>query len=60
MSIKSITINPDRSLSLICCAISSAASKFVFSAVFSILICFVDCPEFISIETNASVGLITR
>ena len=39
---------------------SSAASKFVFSAVFSILICLVDWPEFISIETKASVGLMTK
>ena len=35
----------------------SAASKFVFKAVFSILVCFVDWPELISIETRASVGL---
>ena len=27
---------------------------------FSMLICFVDCPELISIATNASVGLITK
>ena len=42
---KSTTIKPDKSLSLICLAISSAASRFVFTAVFSILVCFVDCPE---------------
>ena len=40
-------------------AISSAASRLVFNAVFSILICFVDWPEFISIDTKASVGFIT-
>ena len=56
---KSITIRPERSLNLICLAISSAASILVFKAVFSIFICLVDWPEFISIETNASVGLIT-
>ena len=32
----------------------------VFNAVFSMLICLVDCPEFISIATKASVGLITK
>ena len=53
-------MRPDKSLSFIWWAISSAASKLVFNAVFSILICFVDCPELISIETSASVGLITR
>ena len=42
MSIKSTTIRPDKSLNFIWCAISSAASKFVFKAVFSIFICFVD------------------
>ena len=40
--IKSITIRPERSLILICLAISSAASTFVLSAVFSIFNCFVD------------------
>ena len=34
---KSITINPERSLILICLEISSAASKLVFKAVFSML-----------------------
>ena len=56
---KSMTINPDKSLNFICRAISSAASKFVFNAVFSIFICFVDWPEFMSIDTKASVGFIT-
>jgi len=42
MSIKSITINPERSLILICLEISSAASILVFKAVFSILIYFID------------------
>ena len=54
-----MTINPDRSLILICLEISSAASILVFKAVFSILDSFIDCPEFTSIDTNASVGLIT-
>ena len=57
---KSITIRPERSLNFIWWAISSAASKFVLSAVFSIFICLVDCPEFMSIDTNASVGFITK
>ena len=35
--------------------ISSATSMLVFRAVFSILICLVDCPEFISLN-KASVG----
>ena len=55
-----MTIRPDKSLILICRAISSAASRFVFKAVFSILTSLIDCPEFISIETSASVGLITK
>ncbi len=59
ISIKSITIRPDKSLNFICLEISSAASIFVLRAVFSIFICFVDWPEFISIATKASVGLIT-
>ena len=56
---KSITIRPERSLILICLDISSAASRFVFKAVFSMFISFIDLPEFISIDTSASVGLIT-
>ena len=40
--------------------ISSAASRFVLNAVSSIFLCFVYLPEFISIETKASVWLITR
>ncbi len=56
---KSITINPDKSLILICLDISSAASRFVLSAVFSTLNSFIDLPEFTSIDTNASVGFIT-
>ena len=59
MSIKSITINPERSLILICLDISSAASRLVFKAVFSIFTSLIDFPEFISIETYASVGFIT-
>ena len=59
MSIKSITINPERSLILICLEISSAASKFVLRAVFSILLSLIDWPEFISIDIKASVGLMT-
>ena len=40
--------------------IISAASKLVFTAVFSIFICLVDWPEFMSIDTNASVGFMTK
>ena len=53
-------INPDKSLILICLAISSAASKFVSKAVLSTFFCFIELPEFISIETKASVGFITK
>ena len=53
-------INPDKSLILICLAISSAASRFVSKAVLSTFFCLIELPEFISIETNASVGLITK
>ena len=57
---KSIIIKPDKSLILICLDISSAASRFVSKAVLSTFFCFIELPEFISIETSASVGLITR
>ena len=57
---KSITINPARSLSLACLAISSAASILVARAVFSIFLSFVALPELTSIATRASVGLIIR
>ena len=60
MSIKSMIINPDKSLILICLAISSAASRLVSSAVLSIFFCLIELPEFISIETKASVGFITK
>ena len=53
-------IKPESSLSFICLATSSAASKFVSSAVLSTFFCLIDFPEFTSIETRASVGLITR
>ena len=53
-------IKPDKSLILICLAISSAASKFVCKAVLSTFFCFIDFPEFTSIETKASVGFITK
>ena len=56
---KSITIRPERSLILICLDISSAASRLVFKAVFSIFASLIYCPEFTSTDTNASVGLIT-
>ena len=36
------------------------ASRLVSSAVLSTFFCFIELPEFISIETNASVGLITK
>ena len=51
---KSIIINPDRSLILICLAISSAASRFVSKAVLSTFFCLIELPELISIETRAS------
>ena len=57
---KSIIISPDRSLIFICLAISSAASIFVSKAVLSTFFCFIDFPELTSIDTNASVGLITK
>ena len=57
---KSIIIKPDKSLILICLDISSAASRLVSSAVFSTFFCLMDFPELTSIETNASVGFITR
>ena len=60
MSIKSIIIKPERSLILICLAISSAASRFVSSAVLSTFFCLIDFPELTSMETNASVGFITK
>ena len=53
-------IKPDKSLILICLATSSAASRFVANAVLSTFISLVDLPEFTSIETRASVGLMTR
>ena len=52
-------IKPDRSRILICLAISSEASRFVSSAVLSTFFCFIELPEFISIEMRASVGFIT-
>ena len=55
MSMKSITKSPPKSLILNCLAISSAASKFVLSAVSSMSLPFVDLAEFISIEISASV-----
>ena len=58
MSIKSITIKPDKSLSFICRDISSAASRFVLTAVFSTFDSYIDCPEFISIAVKASVEFI--
>ena len=57
---KSIIIKPERSLILICLAISSTASRFVSKAVFSIFFCFIDLPELTSIETRASVGFMTK
>ena len=55
---KSTTINPAIFLILICLQISSTASIFVFKAVSSTFLSFVDWPEFISIAVYASVGLI--
>ena len=57
---KSIIIKPDKSRILICLAISSAASIFVSKAVLSTFLPLIELPEFISIETRASVGLITK
>ena len=57
---KSIIMRPDKSLIFICLAISSAASRFVSRAVLSTFFCLIELPEFISIETKASVGLITK
>ena len=60
LALGNVTINPDKSLIFICLAISSAASKLVSNAVLSIFFCLIELPEFISIETRASVGLITK
>ena len=56
---KSITIKPPISLKRSCFATSSAASRLVLNAVFSILLPFVDLLELTSIETSASVWSIT-
>ena len=53
---KSITTNPPMSLNLSWRAISSAASKFVCSAVCSMSPPLVALHELISIETKASSG----
>jgi len=53
-------IKPERSLIFICLAISSAASMLVSSAVLSTFFCLIELPELISIDTRASVGLITK
>ena len=57
---KSITINPERSLNLACLANSWAASKFVWNAVFSIDLSLVALPEFTSTATRASVWFMTK
>ncbi len=49
-----------REMGLICLAISSAASMFVSRAVLSTFFPLIELPEFISTETKASVGLITK
>ena len=59
ISIKSMTTKPPKSRKRSCRAISSAASKLVFSAVSSISPPFVARAELISIDVNASVGSIT-
>mgnify|MGYP004111793265 CR=1 FL=1 len=51
---KSITTKPPRSLSLSCLAISTAASKFVFKAVFSIFLSDVFFPEWTKQRSDAS------
>ena len=53
-------MSPERSLILICLAISSAASKLVSNAVLSTFFCLIDLPELTSIETKASVGFMTK
>ena len=53
-------MRPDKSLIFICLAISSAASRLVSSAVLSTFLCLIDLPELTSIETKASVGLMTK
>ena len=50
-------INPDKSLILICLAISSAASKLVSRAVLSTFFCFIDLPEFMSIDINSGSSI---
>ena len=60
ISITFYRFGPDKSLILICLAISSAASIFVSKAVLSTFLPFIELPEFMSIDTNASVGLITK
>ena len=60
MSMKSMTMRPARSRRRSWRAISSAASRLVLSAVSSILCSRVERPELMSIETSASVGLMTR
>ena len=53
-------IKPERSLIFICLAISSAASMLVSRAVLSTFFCLIELPELISIDTRATVGLITK
>ena len=50
-----MTISPPISLNRNCFATSSAASRFVLKAVFSILLPFVERLELTSTETSASV-----
>ena len=57
---KSIIIRPDKSLIFICLDISSAASRLVSKAVLSTFFCLIELPELMSIETSASVGLMTK
>ncbi len=60
MSMKSITTKPAMSRKRNWRAISAAASRLVAVAVCSIECSRVDRPELMSIDTKASVGLITR
>ena len=60
MSMKSITTSPAMSRRRSWRAISRAASRLVLSAVASMPCSLVERPELMSIETSASVGLITR
>ena len=60
MSMKSMTTSPAMSRRRSWRAISCAASRLVAVAVCSMVCSRVERPELMSIETSASVGLMTR